>query len=82
MTDCLDNKGEKIQKGFYKWYDNLFYFTGDYDIEGFPIFNIEGDSRKRYSLYQNLVQQLSRIDKEEIKESKEAISEIEKKLKE
>jgi hypothetical protein len=86
MTDYFDNKGEKLEEGFYKHeeYNTFFYYTGENDIEGFPIFKIEGDSRKRYSLYPNLVQQLSKIDKEELKEitkeSKIIISEIEKKF--
>jgi len=65
MADYLDNKSEKIQKGFYKLHNDLFYFTGNYDIEGFPIFEIEGD-RKRYSLYVPLVQELSKVNNEEI----------------
>jgi len=73
MTDYLDDKGEKIQKGFYKWYNNLFYFTGNYDIEGFPIFEIEGNSKQRYSLYVPLVQELSRINNEEINKKLENI---------
>jgi hypothetical protein len=84
MTDYLDNKGEKIQKGFYKWYDTLFYFTGEYDIEEFPIFEIEGNPKQRYSLYVPLVKELSKIDKEKMKEymkkSKEKASWIEEKL--
>lgn len=84
MKVYLDKNKEEIKKGFYKHeeYNALFYFTGKYDIEEFPIFKIEGDSKKRYSLYPNLVQQLSKINNdklnEEIKKSKLIVSEIEK----
>ena len=70
MIDYLDDKGEKIQKGFYKWYNDLFYFTGNYDEEGFPIFEIEGNPKQKYSLYVPLVKELSKIDKEKMKEYK------------
>ncbi|MCX5703461.1 MAG: hypothetical protein NT066_03100 [Candidatus Omnitrophica bacterium] len=85
MTDYLDDKGKKIQKGFYEWYNNLFYFTGDYDIEEFPILEIEGNPKQKYSLYVPLVQELSKINKEslkeEMKESKEKAKWIEEILK-
>ena len=88
MEEYLDDKGEKIEKGFYKSeeYNAWLYFTGKYDIEGFAIFEIEGTSRRRYSIYPNLVKQFSKINKEELKDiTKEAgdiTSWIEKKLKE
>jgi hypothetical protein len=87
MTKYLDKNDEIIKEGFYiqKELNALFYFTGKYDIEEFPIFKVEGDSKKRYSLYQNLVQQLLRVDgeklKEEIKKSKEKEDWIKQKLK-
>jgi hypothetical protein len=83
----LDNKDEEIKKGFYIHleYNALFYFTGKYDIEGFPIFEIEGGNKKRCSLYSTLINQLSKLDKENLeeekKESKERKSWIERKLK-
>jgi hypothetical protein len=68
MMEYIDKKGEKIQKGLYKHesYDELFYFTGEYDIEEFPIFEIESTFRKRYSLFIPLIQELSKADNEEI----------------
>jgi hypothetical protein len=87
MLEYLDDKGEKIENGFYKYeeYNAWLYFTGKYDIEGFAIFEIEGTSKRRYSIYPNLVKQLSKINKEELKEimkeAGEVTSWIEKKLK-
>jgi hypothetical protein len=88
MEEDLDYEGEKIKEGFYNHYEYniLFYFTGKYDIEDLPIFEIEGGDKNRHSLYPNLIQQLVRIDKEkikkEMKESPEKASWIERRLKE
>jgi hypothetical protein len=87
MKEFLDYEGEKIKEGFYNHYEHniLFYFTGKYDIEELPIFEIEGGDKSRHSLYPNLTMQLVRIDreklKEEMKQSKEKKSWIERRLK-
>ena len=86
MEEFLDYEGEKIKEGFYNHYKHniLFYFTGKYDIEELPIFEIEGGDKGRHSLYPNLTMQLVRIDreklKEEMKQSKEKKSWIERRL--
>jgi len=86
MKEFLDYEGEKIKEGFYNHYEHniLFYFTGKYDIEELPIFEIEGGDKGRHSLYPNLTMQLVRIDreklKEEMKQSKEKKSWIERRL--
>ncbi len=87
MEEFLDYEGEKIKEGFYNHYEHniLFYFTGKYDIEDLPIFEIEGGDKSRHSLYSNLTQQLVMIEgeklKEEMKESPEKESWIERRLK-
>lgn len=86
MKEFLDYEGEKIKEGFYNHYEHniLFYFTGKYDIEELPMFEIEGGDKGRHSLYPNLTMQLVRIDreklKEEMKQSKEKKSWIERRL--
>ena len=87
MENFLDYDDKKIKQGFYNHYecDILFYFTGKYDIEDLPIFEIEGEEKKRRSLYPNLVQQLLSIDREKLNEkmnqSEERRSWIERRLK-
>jgi hypothetical protein len=78
MVDYFDNNNEMIKEGFYiqKELNALFYFTGKYDIEDFPIFEVEGDYKRRYSLSENLIKQLSKLDKKDIFEKLEESQEI------
>jgi hypothetical protein len=86
MINYLDNNNEIIKEGFYiqKELNALFYFTGKYDIEEIPIFEIEGDYKRRYSLDENLIKQLFKLDKENVeekmKESQEITTWIKRKL--
>lgn len=70
MENYLDNRNEIIKEGFYiqEELNALFYFTGKFDIEDFPIFEIEGDYKRRYSLDENLIKQLSKLNKESVLE--------------
>ena len=67
METYFDKEGKKIRKGFYILHNNLFYFTGNYNIDSFPVFYIENDFRKKYIIFKPLIKKLSRANKEEIK---------------
>lgn len=87
MKEFLDKENKKIKKHIYigKNFNELFYFTGNYDAEGFPEFEIYGADKKIYSLYAPLIKNLIKLTKEEIKleikKSSEKASWIEKRLK-
>ncbi len=93
MANYIDNKGKKIEKGFYK--ENTFgvfvYFTGNFDKgTGYPIFEKENEIGKEKYFSLHAVRGLSRLNSEDIKNklndlksknNSEVASWLEKKLK-
>lgn len=82
MVKYLDKEGKNIERGFYA--SPLWYFTGNYDDNGKPIFE---DGYGRVIAYdKDITISIIRLNPEEMKkvieEEKNRISWIEKKLKE
>lgn len=89
MIDYLDNKGKKIEKGFYRFSDSkyLTYFTGNYcATSGAPIFEKESEEQIHSTFLESyLVRRLERVSnkqvKEIVKELKGRLNFLEEKLK-
>jgi hypothetical protein len=89
MVRYNDNKGKKIQKGFYRYSNsgNLIYFTGKYDEDTkLPIFEKDSEIENTKIFPNHVTIQLCRIYRREIrktiKELKEKTNWLEKKLEE
>lgn len=94
MANYIDNKGKKIEKGFYRenHFDTFVYFTGKYDKgTGYPVFEKEIEIGKAKLFPLHVVRELYRLNDEEIKDKlndfksknmKEKVSWLEEKLKE
>jgi hypothetical protein len=92
MANYIDNKGEKIEKGFYgsNRFDSLVYFTGKYDKgTKFPVFEKEIEIGKEKLFPSNAVRDLYKLTDEEVKkklndlklkDKKEEVGWLEKKL--
>ncbi|MFH1503485.1 MAG: hypothetical protein ABIE36_02420 [Candidatus Diapherotrites archaeon] len=84
--NCIDDGGENLQEGFYMFPDSkgLFYFTGNYDEFGLPIFEREIAIGNTNVLPIFLIKRLHRIDKKgieiKLKDLKEKVNWLEEKL--
>ncbi len=67
MEGFTDSDNNELEKRFYKWGNDIFYFTGNYDPQGFPLFYIENDSKETiYHIYKPLVKELKALCKEDL----------------
>jgi hypothetical protein len=94
VANYIDDKGKKIEKGFYKekTFGVFVYFTGKYDKgTGYPIFEKENEIGKTKLFPLHTVRELYKLNDDEIKvklndlklkDKKEEAGWLEKKLKE
>jgi hypothetical protein len=94
MANYIDDKGKKIEKGFYKekTFEVFVYFTGKYDKgTGYPVFEKENEIGKTKLFPLHTVRELYKLNDEEIKNKlndlklknkKDEANWLEKKLKE
>lgn len=74
VKEFFDKKGESVKEGKAEFYvqestNTLYYFVGEYDIEGFPLFYIEGVSKEiKHQIYEPLIKTLTRLTEKEIEE--------------